>query len=97
MQLLFYGCPSMRVDEFDYRLPEELIAQEPLADRAASRMLALYRNEGRWEDRMFRDFPAYLRPGDCLIVNDSKVFPSRLYGRRGSGTAEVEIFLVALV
>ncbi len=76
------GFSCMRLSEFDYPLPQELIAQEPLEDRAASRMLVLYRNEQRWEDRMFREFPRFLRPGDCLVLNDSRVFPSRLYGRR---------------
>ncbi|MEP6536765.1 MAG: tRNA preQ1(34) S-adenosylmethionine ribosyltransferase-isomerase QueA [Bryobacteraceae bacterium] len=84
----------MRVDEFDYHLPEELIAQEPLADRAASRMLVLYVKEQRWEDRQFRELPQWIRPGDSLIVNDTRVFPSRLYGHRTSGTAAVEVFLL---
>ncbi len=60
----------MDLASFDYHLPEELIAQEPLADRAASRMLVLYRKEGRWEDRMFREFPFFLQRGDCLVLND---------------------------
>jgi S-adenosylmethionine:tRNA ribosyltransferase-isomerase len=68
--------------DFDYHLPEELIAQEPLADRAASRMLVVYRSEKRWEDRGFREFPEFLRPGDCLVLNDSRVFPARLFGHR---------------
>ena len=72
----------MQLADFDYHLPEELIAQEALADRAASRMLVVHRTEGRWEDRTFRDLPEYLRPGDCLVVNDSRVFPARLYGHR---------------
>ena len=72
----------MQLSEFDYHLPEDRIAQHPLEDRAGSRMLVLHRREGRWEDRMFREFPGFLRPGDCLVLNDSKVFPSRLYGRR---------------
>jgi S-adenosylmethionine:tRNA ribosyltransferase-isomerase len=72
----------MNLSDFDYRLPEELIAQRPLEDRAASRMLVLYRGERRWEDRAFREFPSFLRPGDCLVLNDSKVLRSRLYGRR---------------
>jgi len=67
---------------FDYRLPEELIAQQPLADRAASRMLVVYRDENRWEDRLFRELPEFLRPGDCLVLNDSRVFPARLFGHR---------------
>jgi len=77
---------------FDYPLPEERIAQAPLSDRAASRMLVLYRKEQRWEDRLFREFPAFIQPGDCLVLNDSKVFPSRLLGKRG--TADVEVFLL---
>ena len=72
----------MDLSAFDYHLPEELIAQEPLADRAASRMLVLDREERRWEDRGFRDFPSYLHSGDCLVLNDSRVFPARLFGRR---------------
>src|SRR5690349_14732772 len=72
----------MDLSAFDYHLPEELIAQEPLADRAASRMLVLYRTEQRWEDRTFRDFPSFLGAGDCLVLNDSRVFPARLFGHR---------------
>jgi S-adenosylmethionine:tRNA ribosyltransferase-isomerase len=68
--------------EFDYDLPEELIAQYPLPDRAASRMLVVHRKEGRWEDRAFRDLPQFLHAGDCLVLNDSRVLPSRLFGRR---------------
>lgn len=83
----------MLVSDFDYNLPEELIAQEPLAERDASRMLVLDRAKAAWEDRMFRDFPSYTREGDCIVLNDSRVFPSRLYGRREHGTGRVEIFL----
>ncbi len=72
----------MDLAAFDYHLPLELIAQRPLADRAASRMLVLYREEGRWEDRGFRELPSFLRSGDCLVLNDSRVFPARLFGRR---------------
>jgi S-adenosylmethionine:tRNA ribosyltransferase-isomerase len=72
----------MLVSEFDYHLPEELIAQQPLPDRAASRMLLLRRAEQSWEDRSFRDLPGFLGPGDCLVLNNSKVFPSRLLGHR---------------
>ena len=83
----------MLLSDFDYPLPEELIAQEPRADRAASRMLVVDRASGAWEDRAFRDFPSYLKPGDCVVINDSRVFPSRLYGRREHGTGRVEVFL----
>jgi S-adenosylmethionine:tRNA ribosyltransferase-isomerase len=72
----------MDLSGFDYHLPERLIAQEPLADRAASRMLVLYRREQRWEDRTFREFPSFLGEGDCLVLNDSRVFPARLFGKR---------------
>ena len=72
----------MDLAEFDYELPEELIAQKALEDRAASRMLVLDRAARRWEDRAFREFPSYLRAGDCLVLNDSRVFPARLFGRR---------------
>lgn len=72
----------MDLAAFDYHLPEELIAQEALADRAASRMLVVYRNEQRWEDHTFRELPEFLRAGDCLVFNDSRVFPARLFGRR---------------
>ena len=72
----------MQLADFDYHLPAERIAQEALADRSASRMLVIHRDEGRWEDRAFADLPEYLRPGDCLVVNDSRVFPARLFGHR---------------
>jgi S-adenosylmethionine:tRNA ribosyltransferase-isomerase len=82
------------LSDFDYHLPEELIAQQPLADRAASRMLVLDRAGGTFEDRQFRDFPGYVHSGDCIVLNDSRVFPSRLYGRREHGAGgRVEVFL----
>jgi S-adenosylmethionine:tRNA ribosyltransferase-isomerase len=82
------------LSQFHYHLPESSIAQVPLADRAASRMLVLYRAEQRWEDRAFREFPQFLRAGDCLTLNDSKVFPSRLYGTRVGFSGAVEVLLV---
>jgi S-adenosylmethionine:tRNA ribosyltransferase-isomerase len=84
----------MLLSEFDYVLPEELIAQEPLPERDASRMLVLYRREGRWEDRAFRDLPSFLHPGDCLVLNDSRVLPSRLYGHRTGHTGHIEVLLL---
>ena len=72
----------MQLADFDYDLPPELIAQAPLAERAGARMLVLHREEQRWEDRMFRDLPEFLGPGDCLVLNDSKVFACRRLGRR---------------
>jgi S-adenosylmethionine:tRNA ribosyltransferase-isomerase len=86
------------LSDFDYPLPEELIAQQPLSDRAASRMLVVDRRAGVWQDRMFREFPSFLGPGDCIVFNDSRVFPSRLYGTREQGTGgRVEIFLTRQV
>ena len=84
---------NVLLSDFDYQLPDDLIAQEPLPDRAGSRMLVVHRTTGKWEDRLFRDFPSYFAPGDCLALNDSRVLPSRLYGRREHGTGKVEIFL----
>jgi S-adenosylmethionine:tRNA ribosyltransferase-isomerase len=68
-----------RLSDFDYELPEDLIAQKPPAERDGARMLVVYRNEQRFEDRQFRDFPSFLREGDCLVLNDSRVLPSRLF------------------
>lgn len=84
----------MQLSDFDYRLPDELIAQAPLEDRAASRMLVVHRAEGRFEDRVFRDLPQFLRPGDCLVINDTRVVPCRLFGRKEGYAREVEIFLL---
>jgi S-adenosylmethionine:tRNA ribosyltransferase-isomerase len=70
------------VSDFHYDLPEELIAQQPLPDRAASRLLHLFAATGALADRQFRDFPDLLRPGDLLVFNNTRVFPARLYGRR---------------
>ena len=78
----------MLVSEFDYHLPEELIAQEPLADRAASRMLHLMREAGRVEDRQFRELPDLLRPDDLVVFNDTRVFPARLYGHRSGARSQ---------
>jgi S-adenosylmethionine:tRNA ribosyltransferase-isomerase len=76
------------VSDFHYHLPEELIAQEPLADRVASRMLRLDASSGRFEDRRFREFPELLRPSDLVVFNNTRVFPARLYGRRGGLKAQ---------
>jgi S-adenosylmethionine:tRNA ribosyltransferase-isomerase len=72
----------MRLDELDYVLPPERIAQRPLVRRDASRMLVLHRGEGRWEDRIFADLPEILRGDEVLVVNDAKVIPARLFGHR---------------
>jgi len=78
----------VRVSDFHYHLPPERISQEPLGDRAGSRMLHLNRSMGRWQDRMFREFPELLRQGDLLVINNTRVFPARLYGRRSGARGQ---------
>jgi S-adenosylmethionine:tRNA ribosyltransferase-isomerase len=76
------------VSDFDYHLPDDLIAQEPLPDRASSRLLHLSRATGELRDRAFRDLPGLLRAGDLLVLNDTRVFPARLFGRRSGARAQ---------
>jgi S-adenosylmethionine:tRNA ribosyltransferase-isomerase len=76
------------VSDFHYELPEELIAQEPLPNRAGSRLLRLEAATGRFEDRQFQEFPELLRPGDLVVFNNTRVFPARLYGRRSGLRAQ---------
>jgi S-adenosylmethionine:tRNA ribosyltransferase-isomerase len=83
----------MKLSDFDYELPGELVAQEPLAERDASRMLVVDRASGTFTDSLFRSLPDHLKQGDCLVINDSKVFPSRLFGHKEGYAREVEIFL----
>ncbi len=78
----------MLVSDFDYQLPEELIAKEPLADRAASRLLHIDRQRENVEDRQFRDFPELLRLDDLLVFNNTEVLPARLYGHRSGARAQ---------
>jgi S-adenosylmethionine:tRNA ribosyltransferase-isomerase len=79
---------AMRVDELDYHLPPELIAQRPLANRDASRMLLLDRHAGRWEDRRFADLPDLMTGEELLVVNNARVLPARLFGRRAGVHAQ---------
>ena len=83
----------MHISEFDYDLPGDLIAQAPLEQRDASRMLVLDRREQTWTDSSFKEFTRYLRPNDVVVVNNSRVIPARLKGSRDTG-GQVEIFLV---
>ena len=73
---------EMMVADFDYFLPEELIAQTPLLDRPASRLLVLDKTSGKVTHKTFRDILDYIQPGDCLVLNNTKVIPARLYGER---------------
>ena len=84
----------MHISEFDYELPEELIAQQPLARRDASRLLVLDRKKQTWSDSNFQHFPEHLRSNDVVVVNNSRVIPARLSGHRAETGGAVEIFLV---
>lgn len=83
----------MQLDDFDFFLPEELIAQTPVARRDASRLMSLDRRRGSIETGPFRAIPDYFRPGDVLVLNDTKVIPARLLGHKSTG-GKVEVFLV---
>ncbi len=83
----------MELEEFDYYLPEELIAQVPIKNRDESRLMVLNRKNQTIEDKIFRDIIDYLEPGDCLVRNNTKVIPARLYGKKDTG-ANVEFVLL---
>ncbi|MFP7169616.1 tRNA preQ1(34) S-adenosylmethionine ribosyltransferase-isomerase QueA [Terribacillus sp. 7520-G] len=84
----------MDIKDYDFHLPEELIAQTPLQDRTASRLLVLNREARTMEHRHFADIGDYLKPGDCLVLNDTRVLPARLYGIKKDTQAKVEILLL---
>jgi S-adenosylmethionine:tRNA ribosyltransferase-isomerase len=84
----------MKTSDFNFDLPQELIAQTPIEKRDASRLLVLDKNSGAWEHRHFFDLPEYLHPGDCLILNDSRVLPARLLGQRLPGGGACEVLLL---
>lgn len=84
----------MDLADFDYELPEELIAQYPASERDAARLMVLDRKTGRTDHTVFRSFPELLRPGDCLVVNETRVFPARLNGYRPGTGGSVELLLV---
>lgn len=84
----------MKTHDFYFDLPEELIAQTPIERRDASRLLVLNKTTGEWEHRHFYDLPEYLHPGDCLVLNDSRVLPARLLGQRLPGGGACEVLLL---
>lgn len=84
----------MKTSDFNFELPQELIAQTPIEKRDASRLLVLDKNSGAWEHRHFYDLPDYLHKGDCLILNDSRVLPARLLGQRLPGGGACEVLLL---
>lgn len=85
---------QLKKSDFYFELPKELIAQDPLADRSASRLLVLHREGGVTEHRTFKDITDYLRPGDCLVLNNTKVLPARLLGTKEDTGAAVEVLLL---
>ena len=85
---------TMNVKDFYFDLPQELIAQDPLEDRSSSRLLVLDKNTGEMEHRHFRDITEYLRPGDCLVINNTKVIPARLFGVKEDTQAKIEVLLL---
>ena len=84
----------MDLKDFNYDLPEELIAQDPLEDRSSSRLMVLHKDTGRIEHKIFRDIIDYLNPGDCLVINDTKVIPARLMGIKEDTGAAIEVLLL---
>lgn len=84
----------MKIDLFDFELPEELIAQTPLSNRDASRLMVLNKKTGEIRHETFRNIISYLRKGDCLVLNDTRVMPARLYGEKTDTGANIEVLLL---
>ena len=84
----------MKVSDFNYELPEELIAQLPIKDRDTSRLMILDRDKKTIEDKVFKDILDYLQPGDCLVRNNTKVIPARLYGKKEDTGIDIEFLLL---
>ncbi|MCR5390793.1 MAG: tRNA preQ1(34) S-adenosylmethionine ribosyltransferase-isomerase QueA [Lachnospiraceae bacterium] len=85
---------ELNLHDFYYELPEELIAQDPLEDRSSSRLMVLDRESKKIEHKVFKDITGLLRPGDCLVLNNTKVIPARLFGTKEGMTSEVEVLLL---
>jgi S-adenosylmethionine:tRNA ribosyltransferase-isomerase len=85
---------QLKTSDFYYDLPKELIAQDPLTDRAASRLMVLDKKTGEVEHHVFRDVINYLNPGDCLVINNTKVIPARLIGTKVDTGASIEVLLL---
>lgn len=84
----------MKTSDFYYDLPKELIAQDPLEDRSSSRLMVLKRETGEITHRIFKDIVSYLNPGDCMVINDTKVIPARLFGSKVGTDAKIEVLLL---
>ena len=87
----------MKTSDFYYELPQELIAQDPLADRSSSRLLVLDKESGKTQHRVFKELVNFLRPEDCLVINDTKVIPARLIGVKEETGAKIEVLLLKRV
>ena len=85
---------EMKTEDFDYYLPEELIAQVPLKNRSDSRLLVMNKETGELEENVFKNITSYLKKGDCLVLNDTKVIPARLIGEKEETGAVIEILLL---
>lgn len=85
---------ELKTSDFYFDLPEELIAQDPLEDRSSSKLLVIDKKTGRTEHRIFKDIVEYIKPGDCLVLNNTKVIPARLYGEREGSGGHVEVLLL---
>lgn len=90
----FVDMEILKKTDYYYDLPEELIAQDPLEDRAASRLMVLNKVTGELQHKSFRDLPSYLEEGDCLVLNNTKVIPARLYGVKEGTGAAIEVLLL---
>ena len=84
----------MKTDDFDYELPQELIAQTPLKNRSDSRLLIMDKKTGELEETVFKNIGSYLKKGDCLVLNDTKVIPARLIGEKEDTKAVIELLLL---
>ena len=84
----------MKTSDFNYELPQELIAQDPLEDRSSSRLMVLDKETGKVEHHVFKEIIDYLNPGDCLVINDTKVIPARLIGAKEETGAKIEVLLL---
>ena len=86
---------GLKTSDYDFMLPEELIAQDPLADRSSSRLLVMDKQTGETAHHTFREIADFLRPGDCLVLNNTRVIPARLYGVKADTGAAIEVLLLS--
>ena len=87
----------MKLSQFKFKLPEEKIALYPAKYRDESRLMVVHKSTGEIEHRMFKDILEYLNPGDCLVINDTKVIPARLYGAKEGTNAKIETIIAAIM